>query len=292
FQDAENNAPCAGLRILIEWREHRPVKDDTLVLGTLTIFGNGGYMLSYDYKSGDVENWTVIGSDHFHPSMRRVGRASAAAHALDAASDVVRSIGSFIIDTFDPRESGINATLDRWPRSDQRGPTAQKYPFDDPNESGSGGTQRASMTVTSPRSTSGNYCDLAVSCDYTGRALTNVDITTGDAHGVNFLERLDFTYTVTARIVDVAGAFQDGQNNPPCAGLRILCEWREQRPVKDNTVVLGTLTIFGNGGYMLSYDYKSGDIDNLAFILSDHYHPSMRPTRRPAPPPGPSAEPA
>src|SRR5262249_24749504 len=166
------------------------------------------------------------------------------------------------------------------PRTEQGGQTAQKYPFDDQNEAGDGGMRRANVTVTSPHTSSGNYCDLAVSWDYNGRALTNVDITSGDAHGVNFLERVDFTYSVSARIPDGAGAGPAAEDNAPRAGLRILIEWREHRPVKDDTLVLGTLTIFGNGGYMLSYDYKSGDVENWTVIGSDHFHPSMRPVGR------------
>jgi hypothetical protein len=177
---------------------------------------------------------------------------------------VLKSIGGFIVERFDIRDDGVHSELDRWPRGEQRGPAAKKYPFDDPTQAGGGATQHQQITVASPHSTSGNYCDLLVSWDYNGRWLTNVNITRGAAHGVPVLERLDYTFSVSAKIEDVPGGFAAGQSNdPPCGAVRINIEWREVRPVLDNVLVTGTLTLFGNGGYMLSYSHEQGDLEHV-----------------------------
>jgi hypothetical protein len=260
----------AGIRITLEYSFTQTIADDIVVHAQAMLYGNGDYDIEYHLIQGSVDTMPPAVTSGVHatasPSVPQQ------AQSLGGDTDVLRSIGGFIVDHFNPTEDGITADLEQWPkRSDRQIGGAKKFPFDDQSQVGDGATQHQQITVTCPHSTSGNFCDLVVSWDYNGRWLTNVDIAKGHAHGVPVLERLDYKYSVTAQIEDIPNAAytpRDAPQTPACAALRVNIEWYETRPVVENTLCRCVLTIFANGAWQADYSLLSGEVEDPGVAIN------------------------
>jgi hypothetical protein len=228
------------------------VKENTVVFGTLTIFGNGGYLFSYDYQSGDVENWEVIGSDLNHLPLAPVGRpaqAQAQAYGVERGqqvAEVTSAVAGAVVTRILDNEGDVHWELDQ-----MRG---LKYPNDERANAGPGPVRDIRVEVEGPHASTvfgldEIYADFRVEAQVDGRAVGNIRITpthTNDAVGEGL--------TVKATIMDDARLYTAPGATASFAALKVQFQYRFDNPVWADIVGNSEVTLYGNGDHAIHYE--------------------------------------
>ena len=270
-----------ALRYNISWEYHRTLHADIVVHATVMLYGDGSSNVKYEVLQGNVDvirqnPWNLVSGYDIvslpqQPSSAQSlgedgnggGGSAVAAIGREAASQVVERVVGYAFDRLVGDSDNIETRLDQWPgASDRTGPAPKKFPHDDPSMGGYGGTNRATATIASPRTTinllDDLYCDLIFSWDYNGSWLTNVDVQRGQRNGPGVSTG---TMHVHAIGHDVPGAFV--RSGDPFAALRYAVSWEYHRTTHQDIVVYADVRLYGDGTCEVRYSHVQGSVDHM-----------------------------